>query len=411
MEQLFVGPETARALRAGPLGKHVDGFVESLGLAGYEPASIHDKVLLAAQLGHWLEHRRLGVRDLDEDRMGEFLRYRRRRYRPRRGALTTLVQCLRHLRTAGELAPLVVPVKQGTAAIIEEQYATYLREERGLVRATLINYLPLVDRFLLDRFGRGAVRLAQLKAADVTRFVRRRAQTMSSTRAKLLVTALRSFLRFVFLRGETASDLTAAVPTVADWRHAALPRFIPAADVHRILRACDRSTPTGRRDYAVLLLLARLGLRTGEVVHMELGDIDWQAGELVVRGKGARHERLPLPKDVGAALVDYLRRDRARCASRRVFICMRAPHRGFAGPVAVCTIVRRAIERAGLQPPTKGAHLLRHSLATDLLRRGASLAEIGDLLRHRHPDTTMLYAKVDLATLRQIAPRWPGGAS
>ena len=144
---------------------------------------------------------------------------------------------------------------------------------------------------------------------------------------------------------------------------------------------------------------------------MELGDIDWQAGELVVRGKGARHERMPLPKDVGTALVDYLRRDRARCASRCVFICMRAPHRGFAGPVAVCTIVRRAIERAGLQPPSKGAHLLRHSLATHLLRRGASLAEIGDLLRHRHPDTTMLYAKVDLVALRQIAPRWPGGAS
>ncbi len=411
MQQLFVGPETARALRAGPLGKHVDSFVESLSLAGYEPASIHDKVLLAAQLGHWLEHRRFGVRDLDEDRIREFLRCRGRRYRPRRGAVTTLVQCLRQLRTAGELAPLVVPVKQGTATIIEEQYATYLREERGLARATLINYLPLVDRFLLDRFGTGEVQLARLKAPDVTRFVRRRAQTMGSGRAKLLVTALRSFLRFVFLRGETASDLTASVPTVADWRHAGLPRFIPAADVHRILRSCDRSTATGRRDYAVLLLLARLGLRAGEVVHIELEDIDWQAGELVVRGKGARHERLPLPNDVGAAVVDYLRCDRARCASRRVFICMRAPHRGFAGPVAVCTIVRRAIERAGLQPPSKGAHLLRHSLATDLLRRGASLAEIGDLLRHRRPDTTMLYAKVDLATLRQIAPRWPGGTS
>jgi site-specific recombinase XerD len=411
MQGLFVGPETACALRAGPLKEHVEGFVEALRLAGYEPASIHDKVLLAAQLGRWLEQRRLGVRDLDEDRIREFLRYRERRYRPRRGVSRTLVQWLRHLQMAGALAPPVVSVKHGGAAIIEEQYATYLREERGLVRATLINYLPLVDRFLLDRFGKGAVQLAQLKAADVTRFVRRRAQTMGSGRTKLLVTALRSFLRFAFLRGETASDLAASVPTVADWRHAALPRFIPAADVHRILRACDRSTASGRRDYAVLLLLARLGLRAGEVVHMALEDIDWQAGELVVRGKGARHERLPLPKDVGAALVVYLRRDRARCASRHVFICMRAPHRGFAGPVAVCTIVRRAIERAGLQPPSKGAHLLRHSLATDLLRRGASLAEIGDLLRHRRPDTTMLYAKVDLVALRQIAPRWPGGAS
>ncbi len=411
MQGLFVGPETACALRAGPLGEHVDGFVEALSLAGYEPASIHDKVLLAAQLGRWLEHRRLGVRDLDEDRVREFLRLRGRRYRPRRGASRTLAQLLRHLRTAGELAPLVVPAKRGTAAIIEEQYATYLREERGLVPATLINYLPLVDRFLLDRFGRGAVQLAQLKAADVTQFVRRRAPTMSVTRAKLLVTALRSFLRFLFLRRETATDLSLAVPAVADWRLARLPQFISAKDVQRLLHACDRGTATGRRDYAVLLLLARLGLRAGEVVHMELQDIDWEAGELVVRGKGARHERLPLPQDVGAALVEYLRRDRARGAARRVFICMRAPHRGFASSVAICTIVRRAIERAGLRPPSKGAHLLRHSLATELLRRGAPLAEIGELLRHRSPDTTVLYAKVDFAALRQIALPWPGGAS
>jgi len=411
MQKRFVGPKPAGGVRAGVLGEHVQGFVEALRLAGYVPSSIHDKVLLVAQLGRWLEHRRLGMRDLDEDRVGQFLRQRSRRYRPRRGAVRTFVQLLRHLRTAGELAPLVVPLKRDTAAITEEQYATYLHEERGLGRATLINYLPLVECFLLDRFGKGTVRLAQLTAADVTRFVRRRAYTMSPARAKLLVTALRSFLRFVFLRGETARDLTASVPTVADWRHATLPRFIPAEDVGRILRACDRGTAVGRRDYAVLLLLARLGLRAGEVVHMELEDIDWRVGELIVRGKGARHERLPVPKDVGAALVDYLRRDRVRCASRRVFICMRAPNRGFAGPVAICTIVRRAIERAGLRPPTKGAHLLRHSLATELLRRGASLAEIGDLLRHRSPDTTMLYAKVDFAALRQIALRWPGGAA
>jgi site-specific recombinase XerD len=411
MQELLVGPETAGGLRAGALGEHVQGFVEALRLAGYVPSSIQGKVLLVAQLGRWLKRRRLGIRDLDEDRVGEFLRERSRRYRPRRGAVRTLVQLLRHLRAAGELAPPVVPLKCDTAAIIEEQYATYLREERGLERATLLNYLPLVECFLLDRFGKGTVRLAQLTAADVTRFVRQRAHTMSSGRAKLLVTALRSFLRFAFLRGETARDLTASVPTVADWRHATLPRFIPAKDVCRILRACDRGTAVGRRDYAVLLLLARLGLRASEVVHMELEDIDWRVGELVVRGKGARHERLPLPQDVGAALVDYLRRDRVRCGSRRVFICMRAPHRGFAGPVAICTIVRRAIERAGLQPPTKGAHLLRHSLATELLRRGASLAEIGNLLRHRSPDTTMLYAKVDLAALRQIALHWPGGAA
>jgi site-specific recombinase XerD len=376
-------------------------------LAGHEPASIHDKVLLAAQLGRWLEHRRLGVRDLDEDRVHEFLRCRGRRYRPRRGALTTFVQLLRHLRTVGELVPLVVPLKHDTAAIIEEQYATYLREERGLAHATLINYLGLVDRSLLDRFGKGPMRLAQLRARDVTRFVLRRAHTMSPGRAKLLVTALRSFLRFGFVRGETPIDLTASVPTVADWRLAKLPKFIPAKDVQRLLRACDRRTATGRRDYAVLILLARLGLRASEVVQMRLEDIDWEAGELIVRGKGARHDRLPLPADVGRALVQYLRRDRPRCPSRRVFICAKAPRQGFAGPSTICTIVRRAIVRAGLRTPSRGAHLLRHSLATDLLRRGGSLAEIGELLRHRSPDTTALYAKVDLGALRELAQPWP----
>lgn len=411
MQQLFVGLETARALRAGPLGEHLDGFVEALTQTGYAQATIHVKVLVLAQLGHWLERRGLEARDLDGRSVGEFLRWRQRRYQVRHGAETTVVQLLDHLQSTGELAPVVLPETRGRAAVIEEQYATYLREERALARATLVSYLPLVDRFLADRFGDGPVLLDQIKADDVTRFVLRRAHAMSPRRAKLLVTTLRSFLRFLFLRGETEMDLTPSVPSVADWRLAKLPKFIPAEDVHRLLRACDRQSATGRRDYAVLLLLARLGLRAGEVAHMSLDDIDWEVGELIVRGKGRRHDRLPIPRDVGDALVEYLRRDRPSCASRCVFIRSKAPRRGFAGPVAISTIVRRAIDRSGLQTPTKGAHLLRHSLATDLLRRGASLDEIGELLRHRSPDTTVLYAKVDLDSLREMAQPWPGGAA
>lgn len=409
MQQLFVGSETAHVLRAGPLGEHVDGFVEGLRSAGYEPRSIEAKVLVVAQLDRWLARRGREVRDLDEGRVAEFLRLRRRQYRAH-GAQAALLQLLRHLRTTGALPPTVASVKcGGPAALIEQQYATYLREERGLAQATLINYLALVDRFLLDQFGKGPVRIGQLAAHDLTRFVLRRAYTMSPGRAKLLVTALRSFLRFLFLRGETAIDLSASVPTVADWRGAKLPKFIPAEEVQRLLRACDRYSATGRRDYAVLVLLARLGLRASEVVQLTLEDIDWTAGELIVRGKGARHDRLPLPADVGEALVEYLRRDRPRCPSRRVFICAKAPRRGFEGPSTVCTIVRRAVARAGLRTPSRGAHLLRHSLATELLRRGGSLAEIGELLRHRSPDTTLLYAKVDLGALREVAQPWPGG--
>lgn len=411
MQQLFVGPDTARILRAGPLGEHIDGFVAVLGAGGYVPGSIQTKVLVAAQLGRWLRRRGLGIRDLDEARVSEFLRCRRRRYRGYPAAQTALVQLLGHLRTIGVLARVVVLRERGTTALIEERYATYLREERGLAPATLINYWALVQRFLGDRFDKGPVRLAQLEASDITRFMLRHAHAMSPGRAKLLVTALRSFLRFLFVRGETAMDLTAAVPTVADWRRAKLPKYIPIEDVYRIVGACNRRTATGRRDYAVLLLLARLGLRASEVVQLTLDDIDWEAGELIVHGKGGRHDRLPLPADVGRALVEYLRRDRRCCTSRRVFVCARAPRDGVAGASTICTIVRRAIARTGLQTPSRGAHMLRHSLATELLRRGAALSEIGELLRHRNPDTTMLYAKVDLGALREIAPPWPGGGS
>jgi site-specific recombinase XerD len=226
----------------------------------------------------------------------------------------------------------------------------------------------------------------------------------------LMVGALRSFLRYLRLRGDIALDLAEVVPSVPDWRLAHLPKSIAPDEVERLLRAVDRSHPTGQRDYAVLLLLARLGLRAGEVVAMTLEDIDWEGGELLIHSKGGQQDRLPLLQDVGQALASYLREARPRCATRRVFVTMKAPRRGFAGPGAVCTIVRHALQLADLHPPRKGAHLLRHSLATGMLRRGASLAEIGEILRHRLPNTTQIYAKVDLDALRAIAPPWPGGA-
>jgi integrase len=182
-----------------------------------------------------------------------------------------------------------------------------------------------------------------------------------------------------------------------------------AEDVDYLLQSCDRCTPKGQRDYAILLLLARLGLRAGEVAALTLDDLDWEAGELLIRGKGARQDRLPLPIEVGEALVIYLRDSRPPSVTRQVFIRMRAPRRGFRGPHAISTIVRRALIRAGLNPTLKGAHLLRHSLATRLLQNGASLTEIGELLRHQHPETTQIYAKVDQMALTQLALPWPGG--
>jgi site-specific recombinase XerD len=223
-----------------------------------------------------------------------------------------------------------------------------------------------------------------------------------------MTTAFRSFFRFLFQTGELQADLAASVPTVAAWRLSTVPKYLIPEEVDRVLAGCDRQTTTGRRDYTILLLLARLGLRAGEVVSLQLDDIDWRTGEILIRGKGLLHDRMPVPVDVGEALASYLRIDRPPCQTRRVFVCMKAPRSGLAGPSTVTTIVRRALDRAGLDPAFKGAHVLRHSLATTMLRAGASMVEIGEVLRHRIPSTTEIYAKLDFDALRSLAHSWPG---
>jgi site-specific recombinase XerD len=280
-----------------------------------------------------------------------------------------------------------------------------------LTPATVQNYVPVARAFLAERFANEPVRLEQLGAQDANRFVLRNSQRFSQKRLKLIVTALRSFLRFLHQRGEIEIDLAAAVLPVMDWRLAGLPKSLDPEQVQSMLASCKREAVAGRRDYAILLLLARLGLRAGEVVAMTLDDLDWEAGLVTVRGKGQRHEPLPLPDDVGEALVSYLRDGRPACQTRRLFVRLKAPYRGFASSVAICDIVKRALARAGIDPPFKGSHLLRHSLATEMLRRGASLEDIGEILRHRHPETTQIYAKVDLNALRGLALPWPGGAA
>lgn len=273
----------------------------------------------------------------------------------------------------------------------------------------MVCYLLIVRRLLTEHFGNKRLRLQDLRPADLHRFILREGQRVSRTHARVTVTALRSFLRFLHQRGAIKADLAAALPGVAHWRFSHLPKSLSPEQVEQLLHSCDRSTPSGQRDYAILLLLARLGLRGGEVLAMTLDDLDWQQGEIVVHGKGQRLERLPLPRDVGAALVSYLRHVRPACSTRHVFIRLNAPLRGLR-LTAICCVVRRALKRAGLNPDFKGAHLLRHSLATSMLHRGPSLGEIGQLLRHMQPTTTQIYAKVDIKALRGIALPWMGGA-
>jgi site-specific recombinase XerD len=288
-------------------------------------------------------------------------------------------------------------------------FERYLHNERILAEKTIICYVPFVRRFLTDRFGEGPATLLRLSAADVVRFVQRQVLRLHAKRAKLLTTALRSFLRYARYRGDIVRDLASAVPTVANWSMTSIPRAIPADAVRQLLASINQRTPTGRRDYAILLLLARLGLRAGEVVRLELDDINWNCGYMNVQGKGGQRTALPLPKDVGAAIAAYLQHGRPQSNSRRVFLRGKAPIRGFLDQQAVGSLVRNTLTHAGIKAPTKGAHQFRHALATEMLNQGASLTEIGEVLRHRSPQTTMIYTKVDLEALRALALPWPGG--
>ena len=274
---------------------------------------------------------------------------------------------------------------------------------------TILSYVPFVRTFLEDRFGTGRVSLSTLRAGDVVEFVQSMAPRMHKKRAKIMTTALRSFLHYSCCESEGVADLVASVPAVANWSMDSVPRAIPADEVHRLLASIDRTTAKGRRDYAILLLFARLGLRLSEVAFLELDDIDWRTATLHVRTKGGIRNDFPLSQEVGGAIADYLRHGRPSSDSRRVFLRVRAPISGFHSPGGVGSLIRHALERAGVNAPTRGAHQFRHALSTEMLRHGASLNEIGDVLGHRHPDTTRIYAKVDLDALRPLALPWPGG--
>lgn len=394
----------------GPLASHIGPFARSLSKQGYSLYSIHQQVRLAACFSRWLKQQGVGLHSITSDHPPRYLRYRARHARPSQGDVAALRHLLEFLRSEG-----VIPAEKISASPLSpaerctQGYEHHLREVRGLANATITNYVPFVRSFLEDRFGNGPVKLSHLCASDVVRFVQRQAPRLHQKRAKLLTTALRSFLQYARYLGKTKLDLAAAVPVVANWSMSSIPRAISADQVRQLLASIDRRTAIGYRDYAILLLLARLGLRSGEVTFLELDDIDWKLGKLSVRGKSGQRSDLPLSTEVGKAIAAYLRHGRPQSTSRRVFLRAKAPIRGFLGQSGVGSIVRHRLLRAGLDAPTFGAHQFRHGLATELLRQGASLSEIGELLGHRSPETTKIYIKVDLEALRTLALPWPGG--
>jgi len=392
-----------------PLDNFIPDFTSLLSSQGFTPASLRSKTQIVHNFSLWISKRQIKVRELAEGTIDSFFKQHPRPGYVRRGDFSTLCSLLKWLREIQEVKALLPEDDNSELHSIERNFSRHLEQERGLSQSTLHNYLPVIRCFLTERFGSDGIVLNEIDASDVIQFVLRYARTMSCRRAQLMTSALRGFFRFLYFRGDTASDLASSVPTVADWKMSELPKSLKPEEVERLLQNCDRCTAIGQRDYAVLILLARLGLRAGEVVAMKLDDIRWEAGLITIRGKGARHDQLPIPQDVGEALATYLLHGRPPCDTRRVFIRVRAPRRGFSSSVAIADIVRRALTRAGIDSMRKGAHLLRYSLATKMLQRGACLSEIGEILRHSTQNTTEIYTKVDLVALSALAQPWPGG--
>ena len=389
----------------GPLSEHAAGFAEELLRRGYPPERAARHVALLAGLSGWLELEGLTADGLSQEHVERFLAVRRAAgYAevPLPGWAMTLLSWVPGLTVAPSAAPATTPLE----ALIEE-YRRYLVHERGLADATVRAYL-VVARSSLPQLGGPGLDLAALTAGQVRAFVVRECRRRHAGSAQVLVTGLRSLLRFLSLQGHTPHPLAASVPAASAMRGGQLPRALPSELVAALLASCDSSTPAGRRDFAILTVLSRLGLRAGEVAGLELEDIDWHHGELAVRGKGARRDRLPLPVDVGEALVAYLAGGRPQAGCRAVFLRVHAPITSMTCS-NVSELVRRACRRAGIAPVS--AHRLRHSAATTMLRNGASLNEVGQVLRQSRPATTAMYAKVDRVALRALAQPWPGAAA
>ena len=397
-------------LRGNPLQPFVERYLTQAEEQNYKPKTVIWHVQLFTRCSLWLHRTRRKLRDLNEKVVERFLVQELPRRESWAGAMPAFCRLLAVLRVEGVVPP-ANPIARTSAQRVADDYRNYLSNERGLRSATIFNYARHVDEFLNERFGHCKVKFSALRTQDVIGFVKSQARQHSRAWMLQVTSALRSFLRFTHYRGYTATDLSPVVPIVANWRKATLPKHLPAEAVERVLNACDRTTAVGRRNHAILLLLARLGLRAGEVIALQLEDIDWGNAQITIRSnKGQGWARLPLPVDVGEAIARYLKNDRPRCACRSVFVRLVAPYVKLSNSPVIAVITRKALEKAGVESVRKGSHLFRHSLATEMLRQGASLDEIGQVLRHRDPDTTAIYAKVDLNALRGLAIPWPGGA-
>jgi len=391
--------------RPGPLGPFVEGYRSRLLSVGYTPGTVEGMLKVLGQLGRWMQTEGLEPAELNEAHVERFLTARRGEGNPKVPGMRSFVALLEYLRDE-HVIPVVVVLPPSALEELVASYREWLTSERGLAAPTVLRYENSARRFLREYATAGdGVSVQALTGVDVIGFVLAESARVSLGAVKGRVTELRSLLAFLFLRGLIPVALATAVPPVAAWRDTAIPKTLTATDVQALVDSCDRTRPSGVRDYAIIVMVARLGLRSAEVARLQLGDVDWRAGEVLIRGKTRRQDRLPLPVEVGQALATYLHDARPGIQDRAVFVTCRAPYRGIQ-PDLVKAAVRRACLRCGFPPV--GAHRLRHALATEMLGQGASLIAISQVLRHQDLATTAIYAKVDIGGLRTVAAPWPG---
>ena len=414
IHEYFESSGPAEHLLSGCVGPYIEEFVTVLAGDGFAFLTIQENLRTVAHLARWADLRRIDLASWNDDTLARFRRHlsRCRCTKQSKGvfrrAVRNAARFFAHLR-AHDVIVAAIPVPPAHRfTTISEQFAAWMLRHRGIAPRTADRYQRALRTFIAQ-LGEDP---AKYRTATIRTFVIEQIGVLGRGETRSAVTAIRAFLRFLVAEGRVHGGIEHSVPTVPQWRLSSLPRYLEASDLDRVVASCDQSTRHGLRDRAVLLLLARLGLRAGDVVGMTLDDVDWKRGTLRVRGKGRQEALLPLPQDVGEAVLAYVERGRSSSTSDRVFLAMNAPTRPLASSATVSGIVCLALRRAGVQnPPSRGAHLLRHSAATAMLRAGGSLDTIATVLRHQSPDTTAYYAKVDVALLQTVAQPWPGGVA
>jgi integrase/recombinase XerD len=409
LEQFFNCPSQIQSLRDGPGGPLLENFAKELCQEGYAEITARRHIRAAEHFLCWRELEGIPISSLSQKVLERFERHLDQCQCPRYGSRNRRIllkgsrRFLKYLQSADIITAPVIE-STGQDPVLLTEFCLWMHQQRGIGDLSLHNYSLFIRQFL-KRLGEDLVRF---DAQSLRQFVLEKSQQSGWATVKRCTTALRMFLRFLIAEGKCAPGLDAAIPVLAHWRLSSLPRYIQPEEVERIIACCNLNSPVGRRNRAIILLLARLGLRAGDIVKLSLDDIDWEGAWLYVSGKGRRQTRLPLTQEVGDAIIDYMQYGRPQTETDVLFIRSRAPFCAFSSPVAVSHIVARAMRRAGVTCRVRGAaHVLRHSVATSMLRQGASLQDIASILRHRSIETTEIYAKVDVATLRHIAQPWP----